>query len=141
MGDAVTVGASTSTAAGWLSSVFQARSFVVTDLWLKFHLGDPGDGTANPAAETRRVDASAAFGTDPVDDGTGTKMEIVSDADLPTLTTVAATEDWTHVSFWTDDTTGTFVGSGVLLVAESVTAGQDVTIPAGNIAAKVPNAS
>lgn len=142
MGDAVTVGMSAGTAAGQLSAIFQARSFVVSELHGKFHLGDPGAaGTANPAVETRRVDASAAFGTDPADDGSGTKVQIVSDADLPTLTSAAASETWTHMSFWDDDPGGNFVGSGVLLTPESVTAGQDVTIPAGNVTAKLSNAS
>lgn len=135
---------SASVADAMLAAYFQGVSFANTAIWAQPHIGDPGgDGTANPAAETTRVDASGAFGTDPADDGTGTGRLIVSDADIGPWSTVPATEDWTHLSFWDSETpgSGSFLGSGAMTTSKSVTEGDDVTITAGHVTARLPNAA
>lgn len=138
------IGMSDSIAAAVLAAFFQGVSFANTALWAQPHIGDPGGaGTDNEAAETTRVDASAAFGTDPTDDGTGTGQIITSDADIGPWSSVPATEDWTHVSFWDSSTpgSGTFLGSGALTTSRPVTLGDDVTITAGHVTARLPNAA
>lgn len=92
--------------------------------YVKLHLGDPGSaGTANPAAETDRVLAtmSAASGG-----------AITNSADLD-WTAVAATEVITHVSFWDASTAGNFLGSDALAASKSLDAGDDFSIPAGDL--------
>jgi hypothetical protein len=56
------------------------------------------------------------------------------------LTSVAATETWTHWSYWDDDTAGTFWFSGTL-TGGSVTAGDDVTVAIGEMTVDMPTAS
>jgi hypothetical protein len=56
-------------------------------------------------------------------------------------TSVTATETYTHVSFWTASTGGTYIGSGVLTTPQGVTAGQNFTIPIGDLTAKLPKAA
>ncbi len=48
-------------------------------------------------------------------------------------TNVAGTETYTYVSLWDDATAGSFVGSDLLDVARSVTAGDNFTLAAGNV--------
>lgn len=123
------LGPSAAVVDGWLMSVFQQTPFSVSAVWAKAHIGAPGDGTANEAGETTRVDVSACFGTAPADDGTGNNRVITNDAAF-TWTAVSDTEVWTHVSFWDDDLVGTFLGSGLMPL--SVTAGDDATAQVGD---------
>jgi hypothetical protein len=91
---------------------------------VKLHIGDPGAaGTANPAGETTRKAATfsaAASGA------------ITTSADLA-WTNVSTTETYSHISFWSDIAAGTFLGSDALNVAKAVTAGDNFTIPAGDL--------
>jgi len=131
----VAEGASTDAANAFLAALFQGTAFALTDGWVKWHTGPPGpSATANAAAETRRVQSFGKFGVDP------TAGSIVNDANLPTLTSVAATEVWTHWSYWDDETAGTFWFSGTL-TGGSVTAGDDVTVLAGEMTVDVPVAA
>lgn len=94
------------------------------DFYVKLHLGDPGAaGTGSPASETTRKQAtfSAASGG-----------AITNSAAL-TWTSVAATETYSHVSFWDAVTGGTFLGSDALDSARSVTAGDTFEIAAGDL--------
>jgi hypothetical protein len=91
---------------------------------VKLHLGDPGSaGTTSPAAETTRkaVTCSAAA-----------SGSITNSADI-TWTNVSTTETYSHVSFWSATTAGTFLGSDDLAVARAVTAGDTFTIPASSL--------
>jgi hypothetical protein len=91
--------------------------------WVKLHVGDPGAaGTANPAVETDRVQATwaAAVG------GTMTTSASLQ------WTSVAGTEDYTHFSVWTASTNGTFGFSGTI-TASAVTAGDNFTIATGDL--------
>lgn len=128
-------GASVAAVNAFLSALFQGTAFALTDGWIQWHLAAPGpDGTANLAAETRRVQSFGGFGTDP------TTGEIVNDTDLPTLTAVTATETWTHWSYWDDETAGTFWFSGTL-TGGSVTLGDDVTVGIGQMTVDMPTAA
>jgi len=102
-------------------------------VWVKFHVGNPGaTGTANPAAETRRL---------AVDWGVAADGSMVSALDA-TLLAVAATETWTHYTLWNDVTAGTFGHSGQLPAGgKAVTAGDDVTVVAGSVSMTFPLAA
>lgn len=64
--------------------------------WLQLHTGSPGeDGTANVAAETRRMQASF----------TRSGNTLTSDADV-IFDALAATEIITAISLWTDEVGG-----------------------------------
>jgi hypothetical protein len=90
---------------------------------IKLHVGDPGAaGTSNPATETTRksITCSGASG------GTETNDNALA------WTTVAGTEDYTHFSIWTHISAGSFKLSGTITAA-SVTAGDNFTIPIGDL--------
>ncbi len=92
---------------------------------VKLHIGDPGvAGTANAAAETTRkavtFAAAAADGT------------ITNSAALE-WTSVSAAETYSHVSFWSATTAGTFLGSDDLAVSRTVAIGDNFTIAAGDL--------
>jgi hypothetical protein len=109
----------------WLNAY--ARNVAYTQpaaFWVKLHLGDPGAaGTANAAANTSRQQATFAAASGGA---------VATSADL-TWVSVSATETYSHVSFWTAATAGTFLGSDDLAAAKSVTAGDTFTIAAGQL--------
>lgn len=128
-------GASEAYANAALSAVVQGTPYAVPAPWVQFHIGPPGaDGTANPAAETRRLDASGCFGVDPANGS------VTNDAIIGPLATVAATEVWTHWTLWDDETAGTFWFSGVVS-GGGVNAGDDVPINPGQLTLSQPTAS
>jgi hypothetical protein len=91
---------------------------------IKLHTGDPGAaGTTAAAGETTRkaVTCSAASGG-----------AITNSADI-TWTNVSTAETLSHVSFWSDISAGTFLGSDDLAVARAVVAGDTFTITAGDL--------
>jgi hypothetical protein len=91
---------------------------------VKLHTGDPGAaGTSNVAGETTRKAAtfSAASGG-----------AITNSAAL-TWTSVSTTETISHISFWSDISAGTFLGSDALAVARSLTAGDTFEIAIGDL--------
>jgi hypothetical protein len=91
---------------------------------VKLHTGDPGAaGTANAAGETTRkaVTFSAASG------GSITNSAAI------TWTNVSTTETISHVSFWSDISAGTFLGSDALNTPRSLTAGDTFEIAAGDL--------
>lgn len=64
--------------------------------WAKGHVGNPGsNGTANPAAETDRIEVVL---------GTAVAGVVANTGDY-WITGAAATESWTYLSLW-DDITG-----------------------------------
>jgi hypothetical protein len=92
--------------------------------FVQLHTGDPGAaGTSNAATETDRVEAtfSAASGG-----------AITNSAEVA-WTNVAASETYSHVSFWSASTSGTFLGSDALETSRAVTAGDNFTIAAGDL--------
>lgn len=92
--------------------------------YVKLHTGDPGAaGASNAATETTRqaVTFSAASGG-----------AITNSADV-SWTNVSTTETYSHVSFWDAAAAGTFLGSDALEASKAVDAGDDFTIPAGDL--------
>lgn len=102
---------------GWLDGL-------CATVWVELHTGDPGvDGTGSPATETTRQQAtfnSAAAGS------------ADTSGDLVWLS-VAASETFSHASFWDDETAGTFLGSGRFSPSRAVIVGDDFTVAAGEL--------
>lgn len=96
-----------------------------TGQFVKFHLGDPGNaGTANPAAETTRVDCgpfSASSG------GTSDNDAAIN------LASVAATETATHISIWDALTVGNALLKGALTTPKNFVAGDNVEFAPGEL--------
>jgi hypothetical protein len=93
---------------------------------IKLHTGDPGAaGTSNPAGNTTRKAVTFSAAADGAITTTGNLSW--------TGAQVTTTETYTHASFWSDLTAGTFIASRQLEVARAVTAGQPFTIFAGEI--------
>lgn len=124
-------GLSVAEASAQLGAIFQQTAHSVTALWIKLHVGAPGKaGTANPAANTTRKDATTCFGSAPVDNMDGT-VSITSDAVVGPWLAVPATEVYSHYSAWTDPVAGSFVISGEVADG-SVTAGDNWDAPIGS---------
>lgn len=112
-------------ATGWSATAGNAAlaTLIGTYTWAQLHVGDPGaNGTANVATETDRVQ---------VDWGTVAAGAVANEAAVQ-WTNVAGTEDYTHVTFWTASSAGTFGFSGTV-TANAVTAGDTFTIPIGDL--------
>lgn len=93
-------------------------------LYVKLHTADPGSaGTTAPAGETDRaaVTFAAASGGAATND---------VDADW---TSVSTGETYTHVSIWDHVSAGNFKGSGALTTPRVMQAGDDFTLPAGEL--------
>lgn len=101
--------------------------------WAKLHVGPPGAaGTANPAVETDRVQATWPASV--------TTQSMTNITTALTWTAVAGTEDYTHVSFWSASTGGVFGMSGVI-TANPVTAGDTFQLDPGSVTVSLPIAS
>ena len=107
-----------------LDAVANASAYSAAGVYVKLHLGDPGeDGTANAAAETDRV--AASFGA--AASGTAT-----SDAAVE-WTNVAASETISHISLWDASTAGNCLWTGALTASKAVNAGDTFTIASGDL--------
>jgi hypothetical protein len=106
-------------------------SLITAYPWLKLHVGAPGAaGTSNPATETTRKNPTFSAAT-------GAAKTTSADA---VWTTVAGTEDYTHISGWSASTAGNFGWSGTI-TANPVTAGDTFTLAAGDVDLSLPVAS
>jgi hypothetical protein len=106
-------------------------SLLTTYPWAKLHVGAPGaNGTANPAVETTRKQPT--FGA-----ATGALKTTTADT---VWSAVAATEDFTHITFWTLSAGGSFGFSG-LITANAMLIGDNFTIPIGELDVTFPVAS
>lgn len=93
-------------------------------VYVKLHLGDPGEaGTNNAATHTTR--AAVTFGA--------SSGGVVTSDSAASFTNVAATETYTHVSVWDHVSAGNCMGSGALLAPQSVSAGDNYSIPSGQL--------
>ncbi len=93
-------------------------------LYLKLHIGDPGeDATANAAAETTRKAVTFAAATL----GAGTSLSNLQ----AQWVGVAATETYSYASLWDALTGGNPLYTGALTSPVSVTAGGTFTIASG----------
>ena len=100
-------------------------AYTQTDVYVKLHIGDPGAaGTSNPAANTTRQQASF---------GSAAASGAISNTTAPEWTSVPNTEVYSHVSYWSASSAGTFKGSDDLSSTASVTAGDTFRIPVGDI--------
>ena len=90
-----------------------------SDVYLKLHIGDPGeDGGNNEATETtRKITAWAAAASGAI--ATSATVE---------WTNVAATETYTHWSMWDASTAGNPLWSGALSASAAVTSGDTFQI-------------
>lgn len=119
----------TGLASGQADAILDAlcRSVAYSDpagFYVKLHTGDPGAaGASNAAGETTRqaVTFSAASG------GSITNSAAV------TWTNVSTTETISHVSFWSANAAGTFLGSDALNTSRSLTAGDTFEIAIGDL--------
>lgn len=114
---------------GWVDALTRAVNYTApTAFWVKLHLGDPGAaGAGNPAANTTRQQAAFAAASG----GSG-----ATNAAL-TWTSVPNAETYTHVSFWTASSAGTFLGSDDLATPRTVAIGDNFTIPSGSLTVAV----
>ncbi len=104
-------------------------------LYMKLHVGAPGpNGTANAAVETTRV--AVTWGT-PVLDGL---FVVMTHTNALEWVTVDGSEDYSHASFWSQSTGGTFRCSG-LITASAVMVGDNWTLPIGAYLMRLPVAS
>lgn len=121
----MTTGLAVGVANALLDALGNATNYTApTEFWVKLHTGDPGSaGTANAAANTTRQQASFSAAS-------GGAM--TTNAALEWLT-VSDTETYSHASFWSASTGGTFLGSDNLASPRPMTAGNDFRIAAGNL--------
>jgi hypothetical protein len=116
-------------ASGIANSILDALCRSVTwsepaAFYVQLHTADPGSaGTTAVAGETDRqaVTFSAASGG-----------AITNSADIEWLS-VSTSETYSHISFWSASTSGTFLGSDALASSKAVTAGDNFTIAAGDL--------
>jgi hypothetical protein len=102
-----------------LLNTLRGTSLSVADVYLKLHLGDPGeDGTSNPAANTTRQTATFAAASN---------GSMASNAAI-TWTGVPSTETYTHWSAWDASTAGNCLWSGALSASAAVAAGDTFQI-------------
>jgi hypothetical protein len=93
--------------------------------YVQLHLGDPGAaGTSNVAANTTRQQATF---------GAAASAGSISNTVAVTFASVPNTEVYTHVSFWTASSGGTFTGSDDLSASASMTAGDTFMIAIGSL--------
>lgn len=93
--------------------------------YAKLHIGDPGAaGTTNAAANTTRQ--LVTFGS-------AAATGAISNTAAIEWTNVPNTEVYSHLSFWTASTAGTFLGSDDLSATASVTAGDTFRVPIGDL--------
>lgn len=121
----MTTGLAAGVANSLLSAVCSATNYTApTAFYVKLHIGDPGSaGASNAAGNTTRQSttfAAASGGS-------------IATSAAVTWTSVSTTETYTHVSFWSASTAGTFLGSNALTASKSVTAGDTFTIASGSL--------
>lgn len=93
--------------------------------YVKLHTGDPGAAGANNAA-TNTTRQAVTFGN-------AAASGTISNTAAVEWTSVSTTETYTHVSFWTASTNGTFLGSDDLSSSAAMTAGETFRIPVGDL--------
>lgn len=110
----------------WLCNA-SATSAAPTNIWIQLHTADPGSaGTTAVAGNATRKDLTASMGT--------AASGLISNNAAITWTTgeVDTSEDYTHWSLFDASTAGTFLCSGTM-TANAVTAGDEFTIPSGDL--------
>lgn len=109
----------------WLDALARGVSYSNAEVWVKLHLGDPGAaGTTNPAAETTRKQGTF---------GAAASGGAISNTAAIEWTALPAAETFTHVSFWSASTAGTFLGSDDLSSPAAVVINDVFRIPIGDL--------
>jgi len=102
-----------------------------TYTWVKLHVGDPGGaGTANPAADTTREQATWSTPAGGTSHNTG----------VMNWPAEAAAEDPTHFSAWDASTAGNFGFSGTVTSA-ALSIGDILTVAASGLVVSIPLAA
>ena len=108
----------------WLDAVGNATAYSEAAVYAQPHTGDPGAaGTSNVSGETTRQQLSF---------GAASSRAMTSDA-AATWTGVAATETISWISIWDAAAAGNFLGRDQLASSSSVNAGDNFTLPAGDV--------
>lgn len=108
-----------------LDAVFRNGSFAVANVYVKLHIGDPGeDGTANAATETTRIQATF---------GSAASGGTISNTANINWTSLAASETISHISLWDASTAGNCLWIGALSSSQDVAAGGNFTIATGDL--------
>lgn len=107
-------------------------ALVAANPWITLHIGAPGAaGTSNPATETTRKQLTwNATGSD----------GIVENSNAVSWTSIAGSQDATHVTLRSASTAGT-VGASGTLTANAYVAGDTLSIAIGAVVASVTLAS
>ncbi len=109
----------------WLDAVARNTSYSVAAVWVQLHTGAPGAaGTTSVAANTTRQQATF---------GAGAASRTISNTVAIEWTNVSNTETYTHISLWSANAAGTFLGSDDLSSSAAVTAGDTFRIPIGDL--------
>lgn len=121
----MTVGLKASVANALLDALCNAANYTApAAFWIKLHIGDPGaTGASNPAGETTRQQASF---------GAAAAGAITTDADTA-WTNVSTSETYSHWSAWDAAAAGNFIASDDLTTPRAVLAGDNFTIPTGDL--------
>lgn len=97
-----------------------------TNTFVKLHTADPGeDATTAPAGNTTRAAVDFAAASSP--GGTAASSTAAS------WTAVSTTETYSHFSIWDASTAGNPLLTGALTASVSVTAGDNFSIPSGQL--------
>lgn len=97
----------------------QLLGTVPSTVYVKLHLGDPGEaGTSNAATETTRQSATLGASS------SGTRTASA----LPTWTNVSTSETYSHISLWDNVSAGNCWWTGALTASKAVTAGDTFTL-------------
>ena len=94
-------------------------------VFAKLHVSSPGSaGTTGAAAETTRQ--ACTFGS-------AASAGAISNTAAITWTNVSTAETYSHISFWTASSAGTFLGSDDLPATKTVAVGDTFTIAIGDL--------
>lgn len=129
----MTTGASSTLVDAFLASILNGTAFTpYTGPYVQLHVGDPGAaGTANPAGETTREQATGTF---VIAAGATTNPAAIA------WSSVTTAETYTYISLWSAASGGTFLASGTI-TANPVAVGDNFTIPVGDATISMPVAS
>jgi hypothetical protein len=124
-------GFSSAIATAILDAIGNATAYSETECWIQLHTAAPGAaGTTSVATETTRKQISF---------GAASAGAMANDTAI-SWTTIAGSQDATHVTLWDASTSGNFIGSGTM-TANAYTAGDTLTIPIGDLDLTIPIAS
>ena len=108
-----------------LNALCRNTSYANAAVWVQLHLGDPGAaGTSNLAGNTTRQQATF---------GTVASGGAISNTVAVAWTSVSNSETYSYASLWTASTAGSFLGSAALTQAKVVNAGDNFSLPVGDL--------